>query len=213
MNAKLPCKTKALPPPLCPAFVIYLSVAHCSPEKKERDRESENKRANKVKVNPLVYCSYSLYSSACNYYWKINIFFIPVERNYCYKIKKTALPLALTIYIYLYTSLSFQFLSSLILSPLLLSSFAGSSRESFSEIFSALLISFVLPFSILCTNPDICFSRPQFRAKSFFLLNISLAYIFIIPLRFHSTQFRKRKFPLQKSCCTFNTPLIHGRRQ
>lgn len=102
MNAKLPCKTKALPPPLCPAFVIYLSVAHCSPEKKERDRESENKRANKVKVNPLVYCSYSLYSSACNYYWKINIFFIPVERNYCYKIKKTALPLALTIYIYIF---------------------------------------------------------------------------------------------------------------
>lgn len=146
MNAKLPCKTKALPPPLCPAFVIYLSVAHCSPEKKERDRESENKRANKVKVNPLVYCSYSLYSSACNYYWKINIFFIPVERNYCYKIKKTALPLALTIYIYLYTSLSFQFLSSLILSPLLLSSFAGPSWESFSAIFSALLISFVLPF-------------------------------------------------------------------
>lgn len=68
----------------------------------ERQRESENKRANKVKVNPLVYCSYSLYSSACNYYWKINIFFIPVERNYCYKIKKTALPLALTIYIYIY---------------------------------------------------------------------------------------------------------------
>lgn len=205
MNAKLPCKTKALPPPLCPAFVIYLSVAHCSPEKKKRDRESENKRANKVKVNPLVYCSYSLYSSACNYYWKINIFFIPVERNYCYKIKKTALPLALTIYIYiyLYTSLSFQFLSSLILSPLLLSSFAGPSWESFSAIFSALLISFVLPFSILCTNPDICFSRPQFRAKSFFLLTISLTHIYLLSL-FVSIphNFEKENFP-------FKNPAAH----
>lgn len=205
MNAKLPCKTKALPPPLCPAFVIYLSVAHCSPEKKERDRESENKRANKVKVNPLVYCSYSLYSSACNYYWKINIFFIPVERNYCYKIKKTALPLALTIYIYLYTSLSFQFLSSLILSPLLLSSFAGPSWESFSAIFSALLISFVLPFSILCTNPDICFSRPQFRAKSFFLLTISLTHIYLLSLFvsiLHNFEKKGKNFP-------FKNPAAH----
>lgn len=209
MNAKLPCKTKALPPPLCPAFVIYLSVAHCSPEKKERDRESENKRANKVKVNPLVYCSYSLYSSACNYYWKINIFFIPVERNYCYKIKKTALPLALTIYIYiyLYTSLSFQFLSSLILSPLLLSSFAGSSWESFSAIFSALLISFVLPFSILCTNPDICFSRPQFRAKSFFLFTISLTHIYLLSL-FVSIphNFEKKR---EKENFPFKNPAAH----
>lgn len=38
-------------PPLRPAFVIYLSIAHCSPEKR---RESGSKRENKVKVNPLV---------------------------------------------------------------------------------------------------------------------------------------------------------------
>lgn len=39
MNAKLPCKTKALPPPpFRPAFVIYLSIAHCSPEKRRRER-------------------------------------------------------------------------------------------------------------------------------------------------------------------------------
>lgn len=190
MNAKLPCKTKALPPPLCPAFVIYLSVAHCSSKEKEIERESDSKRANKVKVNPLVYC---FYSSACNYYWKINIFFIPVERNYCYKIKKTALPLALNIYIYIYASLSFQFLSSLILSPLLLSSFAGkSSWESSSEIFSALLTSFVLRFSVLCINRHICFSNLNwnrflfffFKGKydsllhSFFRVTISLLYIY-----------------------------------
>lgn len=198
MNAKLPCKTKALSPPLCPAFVIYLSVAHCSSKEKEIERESDSKRANKVKVNPLVYC---FYSSACNYYWKINIFFIPVERNYCYKIKKTALPLALNIYIYIYASLSFQFLSSLILSPLLLSSFAGkSSWESSSEIFSALLTSFVLRFSVLCINRHICFSNLNWNRFLFFFFSrenmircfilffvlLFLSYIFTIPLRFRT---------------------------
>lgn len=176
MNAKLPCKTKALPPPLCPAFVIYLSVAHCSSKEKEIERESDSKRANKVKVNPLVYC---FYSSTCNYYWKINIFFIPVERNYCYKIKKNRPSIGSEyIYIYIYASLSFQFLSSLILSPLLLSSFAGkSSWESSSEIFSALLTSFVLRFSVLCINRHICFSNFKLKSLSFFFFQGKIWFV------------------------------------
>ena len=53
MNAKLPCKTKALPPP-SPPGIRHLFIHRSLFAGKEKERENESKRENKVKVNPLV---------------------------------------------------------------------------------------------------------------------------------------------------------------